>query len=67
METETIQPKRLQCDMEKECAGCITHIDDSGFIYCARHGERRKAWKRCRKLRPHEIKRLEAGKTVTRY
>lgn len=45
----------------------ITHIDSSGFVYCSRHGEIRKRYKRCRKLKPTEIKRLESGQTLTRY
>lgn len=58
----------LTCDMERDCASEITHIDDHGFIYCANHGEQRKQTRgRCRKLRPHELNRLKRGQQVERY
>lgn len=57
----------LKCDMARECEAEITHIDDHGFIYCERHGEERKLWRRCRKLRPHELNRLKRGEQVKRY
>jgi hypothetical protein len=58
---------KLQCDMHKECQSPIAMIDNSGFIYCEFHGLRRRDWKPCRKLRAHELKRLQAGKQVTKY
>jgi hypothetical protein len=59
----------LRCNMETDCREPITHIDESGFIYCHTHGLDRQAgmWKRCRKLRPHELNRLKRGEQVTRY
>lgn len=57
----------LQCDMEDGCPEEVTHIDDHGFIYCAHHGEVRKQWRHCRKLRPHELNRLKRGQQVARY
>lgn len=47
----------------------ITHIDESGFAYCAPCGLRRQAdgWKRCRKLRPFELRRLLRGEQLARY
>ena len=59
---------QLQCDMDRDCAGAITHLDKSGFVYCAPHGERRKQARRnCRKLRSYEIKTLERGEALKRY
>ncbi len=57
----------LSCDMNKECGHEVTHIDNSGFIYCANHGVERRSWKPCRKLRPHELNRLRRGEQVKRY
>jgi hypothetical protein len=51
----------LKCDMTKDCNGIVTHVDSSGFIYCAKHAEIRKRSKSCRKLKPSEIKKLEAN------
>lgn len=57
----------MTCEMEKGCVDPVTHVDRNGFVYCTRHGERRRAWKPCRKLRPHEIKKLERGEPLARY
>lgn len=57
----------LACDMGHGCEAEVTHIDDHGFVYCARHGEQRKRWRRCRKLRTHELNRLKRGQQVERY
>lgn len=57
----------LRCEMKADCAEPVTHIDNAGFIYCTTHGVRRRAWKPCRKLRPHEVNRLKAGGILTRY
>ncbi len=54
----------LKCDMEKECVSEVTHIGGKGWVYCTKHGEQRKAYGRCRKLRPWEKKRLERGDTI---
>lgn len=45
----------------------ITHIDDKGYIYCAKCGPTRRTWRPCRKLRPHELNRIRRGQQVTRY
>lgn len=58
---------KLKCDMSKDCNSEVTHIDSSGFIYCSSHGELRKFSKRCRKLKPKELKTLEQGQPLTRY
>jgi hypothetical protein len=58
----------LACDMNRECAKAVTHIDNKGFVYCTDHGELRKLSRRnCRKLRPHEVNRLKRGEQVIRY
>ena len=55
------------CDMVRDCGDPVTHIDNKGFIYCTTHGIARRSWKPCRKLRAHEIRRLERGEQVTKY
>lgn len=62
---EQAPKKKLQCDMDTSCAAPVSHIDDDGYVYCAAHGARRKATRPCRKLRPGEIKKLEAGGTTS--
>jgi hypothetical protein len=57
----------LQCDMESTCDEPIAMIDDKGWIYCEYHGLMRRDSRRCRKLRPHELRRLQRGEQVTRY
>ena len=58
----------LQCDMSGSCKEPVTHIEDSGFVYCTKHGlQRRAAGQRCRKLTPAELKRLKRGETIARY
>jgi len=42
----------LRCEMRHECDAPVTHIDQSGWIYCTAHGiQRRCAGLPCRKLR----------------
>lgn len=57
--------KRLLCDMRTDCAAPVTHVDDKGYAYCTAHGEQRRQHRRCRKLRPHEVRTLEQGRTIT--
>lgn len=57
----------LRCDMTADCEEAVTMLDNDGFVYCTSHGLSRRSWKQCRKLRPHEIRRLERGETLTRY
>jgi hypothetical protein len=57
----------LKCDMAEDCNSTITYVDDKGFIYCTAHGQLRQSWRRCRKLRPHELARLRAGKQLIEY
>lgn len=60
----------LKCDgwCENVHAG-ITHIDESGFAYCTPCGLKRQAdrWKCCRKLRPHELRKLQRGEQLRSY
>lgn len=63
--SETKVAETLKCDMEKDCKEPVTHIDNKGFVYCSKHGERRKAGGvPTRALRPGEVKKLEQGETV---
>lgn len=56
------------CDGDRACDASVTHIDASGYAYCEPHGlQRRASGQRCRKLRPHELRRLERGQTIARY
>lgn len=55
------------CDMQAGCTAPITHLDKKGFIYCHEHGMERRDYQPCRKLRPHEIRRIESGKPIERY
>ena len=57
----------LKCDMAETCSQPVTHIDDKGYVYCTHHGIQRRDWRRCRKLRPHELRRLERGETLKSY
>ena len=58
---------RPQCEMEKDCAETVTHLDNSGYIYCTAHGIQRRRYQPCRKLRAHELRRIERGDTVKTY
>ena len=62
-------PKKLQCVMRNECSGEVTNIDEKGFIYCAEHAamRRRSNYRRIRKLRPHEVGRLQSGMVLKGY
>lgn len=56
----------LHCDMATDCAASVTHIDNKGYVYCAKHGVRRKAsGVPCRQLQPTEKQKLESGETVS--
>ena len=56
---------RLKCDGWCGHAGTVTHIDEKGYAYCTPCGTQRKASHRCRKLTGAEIKRLQAGLTIS--
>lgn len=55
------------CDGWCEHTGEVAMIDQAGFVYCEPCGMRRRDGEPCRKLRPHELNRLRAGKTIGRY
>ena len=65
--------RKLECVARKDCTDVVTHIDEKGFIYCAKHGVNRRGYpggiynRRCRKLRPHEVKRLQRGAVLKGY
>lgn len=59
-------PETLTCDMENDCTAPVTHVDEKGWLYCATHGpQRRQSGRQCRKLTAAEIKRLQAGLTIS--
>ena len=58
---------RLQCEMYRECPSEATHLDQKGFIYCEVHGVARRRFYPCRKMRPHEVRRLLTGRTINKY
>jgi len=57
----------LRCDMETDCEQPVGYIDDKGFAYCVEHGLERQQWRSCRKLRPHELRRLQRGEQLAAY
>lgn len=59
--------KPVTCQMNTSCADPVTHLDQNGFVYCTGHGIQQRAYRPCRKLRPHELSRLKRGEQVTRY
>ena len=61
--------RSIQCDMDNACTAPATYIDDKGFAYCAPHGRSRSTdgYHRCRKLRPHELRKLQRGETLAHY
>lgn len=55
---------KLKCDMREGCKNPVTHIGEKGYVYCASHAPDRRGYENTRKLRPAEIKKLEAGETI---
>lgn len=50
------------------CSGAVTHLDRKGYAYCTTHGlTRRTSGIACRKLRPHELRRLQGGRPLKQY
>jgi hypothetical protein len=62
--TTTAEPA---CEWEDSCPDPVTHLDQSGFVYCTRHGLIRRSYRPCRKLRPHEVNRLRRGELLSKY
>lgn len=59
--------KTLKCSGQDNCIQDVTHIDEKGFVYCARHGEIRKQYMRCRKLTTKELKQLSNDMPLKNY
>lgn len=58
----------LTCEMHKDCSQPVSMIEDKGYVYCAEHGvERRSYGRRCRKLRPWELRLLRTGEPLPSY
>lgn len=56
----------LKCDQSTQCAREVTHIENTGWVYCETHGNARRVYgNRVRKLREYEINRLNRGETIT--
>ena len=55
------------CDGREDCSDPVTHLDRDGFVYCTAHGAWRRQHQPCRKLRPHELRKLERGEALARY
>ena len=53
--------------MTAACYEPITYIDAKGYIYCTKHGRERQQDQQCRKLRQHELNKLDRGEQVERY
>jgi hypothetical protein len=50
------------CNQVKDCPNAVTHAD-SKWLYCTQHATRGN-YRPVRKLKPWEIQRLNAGKTI---
>lgn len=48
---------KLRCNMISDCPIPATYTD-GGALYCAKHAQQRSSYKRCRKLKPAEIRRM---------
>lgn len=57
------------CDWSTDCNAPVSHLDEKGFVYCTEHGIGRRLYsgRRCRKLRPWELKMVHAGKALPSY
>lgn len=55
------------CDMRRECAEPVAMIDGKGYVYCAGHGAARQMSQPCRKLRPHELRKINRGEPIAHY
>lgn len=64
---EHLRSEGLRCDTNETCTEPVTHIDNKGFTYCAGHGVVRRSSHPCRKLRTHELRKLQRGETIKRY
>ena len=55
------------CDWRDDCENPVTHIGSKGYAYCAEHAPNRHGWENVRKMRPWEIRILEAGRPLRSY
>lgn len=65
---EALSPAEEEPALRCSMGGCkhpVTHMDAKGWPFCTEHGNARKSFRRCRKLRPYELTRLESGGTIT--
>jgi hypothetical protein len=54
----------LHCQMKHDCPTPVSYIDEKGFVYCEKHGLERRNPIYCRKLRPHELRKLQRGEPI---
>lgn len=64
---EESMSEHYRCDGVAGCQEPITHLDNKGYIYCTKHGIERRDVRPCRKLRPHELKKLARGEQIEKY
>ena len=57
--------RSLSCDMREDCTNDVTHIGNKGYAYCTAHSKWRKGFESTRKMTKAEIKKLEAGQTIS--
>lgn len=55
----------FKCNMTADCANAVTHIDSSGFVYCAFHADCRRRRFPVRKIKPAEAKVMAAGGMIS--
>lgn len=56
------------CDMSVKCERTPTHLEEGGWLYCEEHAVvRRSIGKRARKLRPWEIRWINAQRRLPSY
>jgi hypothetical protein len=57
-----MEERVIECSHARSgCKDPVTHIDNKGFIYCAKHGKDRQAVRACREIRAWELRVLRAG------
>lgn len=58
-----------QCEMSRSCQEPVTHIGSKGYIYCKEHGVARRTYgfESTRKMRPWELRLIDAGKPLPSY
>lgn len=61
----------MQCEMSDDCKAPVTMLESKGYVYCTEHGLDRRESNRgrshVRKLRPHELRKLERGEVLAKY